>query len=57
MTVDEFVYDPKGRANSSLLSLAKGTFTFIAGNVAHTGDMRVQHARGNDGHSRHRPAR
>jgi hypothetical protein len=41
MTVDEFVYDPKGRANSSLLSLAKGTFTFIAGNVAHTGDMRV----------------
>ena len=41
MEVNEFVYDPKGRANSSLMSLSKGTFTFIAGNVAHTGDMKV----------------
>jgi hypothetical protein len=42
MEVNEFVYDPKGHANSSLLSLSKGTFTFIAGNVAHTGDMKVE---------------
>jgi hypothetical protein len=41
MEVNEFVYDPKGHSNSSLVSLTKGTFTFIAGNVAHTGDMKV----------------
>jgi hypothetical protein len=41
MTVDDFVYDPNGHSNSSLMSLTKGTFTFIAGNVAHTGDMKV----------------
>ena len=41
MEVDEFVYDPKGNSNSSLISLAKGTFTFIAGEVAHTGSMKV----------------
>lgn len=41
MEVNEFVYDPKGHSNSTLLSLTKGTFTFIAGNVARTGDMKV----------------
>ena len=41
MEVNEFVYDPKGHSNSTLLSLTKGTFTFIAGNIAHTGDMKV----------------
>jgi len=41
MEVNEFVYDPKGHSNSTLLSLSKGTFSFIAGNVAHTGDMKV----------------
>jgi hypothetical protein len=41
MEVDEFVYDPKGHSNSSLISLTKGTFTFLAGEVAHTGDMKV----------------
>jgi hypothetical protein len=41
MEVNEFVYDPNGHANSTLLSLTKGTFTFIAGKVAHTGDMKV----------------
>ena len=41
MEVNEFIYDPKGHANSTLLSLTKGTFTFIAGNIAHTGDMKV----------------
>jgi hypothetical protein len=42
MVVDEFVYDPNSHANSSLVSLTRGTFTFIAGNVAHTGDMKVE---------------
>ncbi len=41
MEVNEFVYDPSGKSNSTLLSLSKGTFTFIAGNVARTGDMKV----------------
>lgn len=41
MEVNDFIYDPNGHQNSSLMSLTKGTFTFIAGNVAHTGNMRV----------------
>lgn len=41
MALNEFVYDPKGSSNSSLISLTKGTFTFIAGRVAKTGDMKV----------------
>jgi hypothetical protein len=41
MILNEFVYDPNGRSNSSLLSLTKGTFTFIAGNIAKTGDMKI----------------
>jgi hypothetical protein len=36
------VYDPKGTSNSTLISLTKGTFTFIAGKVARTGDMKVE---------------
>jgi len=41
MEVNEFVYDPRGHSNSSLMSLTKGTFTFIAGEVAHSGSMKV----------------
>jgi hypothetical protein len=41
MALTEFVYDPNGNSNSSLLSLTKGTFTFVAGNIAKTGDMKV----------------
>lgn len=41
MELTEFVYDPKGHSNSTLLSLTKGTFTFIAGDIAHTGNMKV----------------
>jgi hypothetical protein len=42
MVLNEFVYDPKGTSNSTLISLTKGTFTFIAGKVARTGDMKVE---------------
>ena len=56
MEINEFIYDPKGHNNSTLLSLSKGTFAFIAGNVAHTGDMK-SNAHRNDGYSRDRPAR
>ena len=41
MEVNEFVYDPKGNANSALMSVSKGTFAFIAGAVAHTGNMKI----------------
>jgi hypothetical protein len=41
MEMTEFVYDPNSKSNSSLLSLTKGTFTFVAGKVAKTGDMKV----------------
>jgi hypothetical protein len=41
MVLNEFVYDPNGTSNSSLVNLTKGTFTFVAGKVAKTGDMKV----------------
>jgi hypothetical protein len=41
MALDEYVYDQKGASNSTLFSLTKGTFTFVAGKIAKTGDMKV----------------
>jgi hypothetical protein len=41
MVLNEFVYDPNGKSNSTLFSLTKGTFTFVAGRVAKTGDMKI----------------
>lgn len=41
MALDEYVYDPKGTSNSTLFNLSKGTFTFVAGKVAKTGEMKV----------------
>ena len=41
MEMTQFVYDPNGKSNSTLLSLTKGTFTFVAGKVAKTGDMKI----------------
>ena len=41
MVLSEFVYDPNGKSNSTLFNLTKGAFTFVAGNVAKTGDMKV----------------
>ena len=41
MVLNEFVYDPNGTSNSTFFSLSKGTFTFIAGKVAKTGDMKI----------------
>jgi hypothetical protein len=40
MELNEFVYDPKGQSNSTMFSLVKGTFTFAAGKVATTGNMK-----------------
>ena len=41
MVLNEFVYEPAGNSNSTLFSLTKGTFTFVAGKVAKTGDMKI----------------
>ena len=41
MVLDRFIYDPKSNANSTLISLSKGNFTFVAGAIARTGDMKV----------------
>src|SRR5262249_39413509 len=41
ITLDEYVYDPNGRSNSTLFNLTKGTFTLVAGSVAKTGDMKI----------------
>jgi hypothetical protein len=41
MVLNEFVYDPNSTSNASLFNLTKGAFTFVAGKVAKTGDMKV----------------
>ena len=41
MTLDEFVYDPNGKSNSTMFKLTKGAFTFVAGKIAKTGDMKI----------------
>jgi hypothetical protein len=41
MELNEFVYDPNGSANSTLFSLSKGSFTFLAGAIAKSGNMKV----------------
>jgi hypothetical protein len=41
MVLNEMVYDPNGSDNSSLLSLVAGTISFVAGETAKHGDMKV----------------
>jgi hypothetical protein len=41
MALDEFVYEPNGKSNSTMFKLARGTLTFVAGKVAKTGDMKI----------------
>ncbi|OQW54601.1 MAG: hypothetical protein A4S14_14945 [Proteobacteria bacterium SG_bin9] len=41
MVLNEMVYDPNSTSNSSLLSLVQGTITFVAGQTAKNGNMRV----------------
>jgi hypothetical protein len=41
MVLDEFIYSPDSTSNKSLINLIQGSFTFIAGAVAKTGDMKV----------------
>ena len=41
MVLNEMVYDPNGSNNSSLLSLVSGTISFVAGETAKHGDMKI----------------
>ncbi|WP_200949748.1 FecR domain-containing protein, partial [Pseudolabrys sp. Root1462] len=41
IVVSEFVYSPNGAGNSQLLNLVQGSLTFISGEVAHSGNMRI----------------
>lgn len=41
MVLNEFVYDPNSSSNSTLFNLTKGSFTFVAGKIAKSGDMKV----------------
>src|SRR3981081_105044 len=41
MVLNEMVYDPNGSNNSSLLSLVAGTISFVAGETAKHGEMKV----------------
>lgn len=41
MVLNEMIYDPNGSSNSSLMSLVQGTITFVAGQTAKNGNMRV----------------
>jgi hypothetical protein len=41
MVLNELVYEPGGNSNSMLFSLVQGTFAFVAGQVAPTGEMRI----------------
>jgi hypothetical protein len=41
MSLDEFVCDPNGAANSALFTLTRGTFAFIAGKLTKAGSLRI----------------
>jgi VCBS repeat-containing protein len=41
MVLNEMVYDPNGSSNSSFLTLVQGTITFLAGDTAKHGDMKI----------------
>lgn len=42
MVLDELVYQPGGSGNSMVMNLVQGTFVFVTGQVAPTGDMRIE---------------
>ncbi len=42
MVLNEFVYDPNSTSNSAVINLVQGTVSFIAAQVAKTGNMRVE---------------
>jgi FecR protein len=41
MALNEYAYDASSTSNQALFTLVEGTFGFVAGKVAHTGDMKI----------------
>jgi hypothetical protein len=41
MALNEYTYDARSNSNGALFTLVEGTFGFVAGKVAHTGDMKI----------------
>jgi len=41
MALNEYAYDANSTSNQALFTLIEGTFGFVAGKVAHTGDMKI----------------
>jgi FecR-like protein len=41
MVLDDLVYNPQGSANNMAFNLVEGTFVFLAGRIATTGNMRI----------------
>ncbi len=41
MALNEYTYDSNSHSNEALFSLVEGTFAFVAGKVAHTGEMKI----------------
>jgi hypothetical protein len=41
MALNDYAYDANSNANGALFTLVEGTFAFVAGKVAHTGDMKI----------------
>lgn len=42
MILDEFVYEANGGNNSMVMNLVEGTFVFVTGQIAPTGDMLIE---------------
>lgn len=42
MILDELIYEPGGSDNSMAFNLVQGTFVFITGQIAPTGEMRIE---------------
>ena len=41
MALNDYAYDANSNSNGALFTLVEGTFAFVAGKVAHTGDMKI----------------
>ena len=41
MALNDYAYDANSNSNGALFTLVEGTFAFVAGKVAHSGDMKI----------------
>ncbi len=42
MALADYSFDPNSTSNTALFDLVEGTFSFVAGKVAHSGDMKIE---------------